>query len=68
MAKTDLRSTVSSTALADSDQLAKGTGKLGTDFTTDETEVALNTVWEMIKPLNEQVRHLHQMQDEMLKY
>lgn len=68
MAKTTLRSSASSTALSDANQLAKGTDKLGVDFSVDPAEQTLNTMWEIIKPLNEQVRQFHAQIDELQKY
>ena len=64
----DLRASVSGEELTDTKQKLKATNKLGYDFTSLAEEDVLNTVWEMIKPLNEQQRNLRQQMDEVQKY
>jgi hypothetical protein len=68
MAKTTLRGSITSTALTDASQLQRGTDKLGVDFSIDPAEQTLNTMWEIIKPLNEQIRQLHAQIDELQRY
>lgn len=64
----DLRASATSTSLTDSSQKQKGADKIGYDFTADSTEHTLNTVWEMLKPLQAQQRETHTQVAEIITY
>ena len=64
----DLRDAITSVELNDTDQLKKGTDKLGYDFSALPEEDILNVVWEILKPLQAQQRELHAQISEIHGY